>query len=99
LYLTAVSQFIGFFFYYKGLALGGIAKMSQVQLLLPFLAIFASHLVLGEEVDGPVIFGVLAISAIVVAGRWSLTRRQREAKPQASEPRTLNERRTANAER
>ncbi len=35
-YLTAVSQFIGFFFYYKGLSLGGIAKMSQVQLILPF---------------------------------------------------------------
>ncbi|MBV8413692.1 MAG: hypothetical protein JO251_00600, partial [Verrucomicrobia bacterium] len=72
-------------------------KMSQVQLLLPFLAIFASHLVLGEEVDGPVIFGVLAISAIVVAGRWSLTLRQREAK--RSEPRTANaEPQTVNVE-
>ena len=67
-YLTAVSQFIGFFFYYKGLALGGVAKMSQVQLLLPFLGIFAAHWVLGEEVDGSVIFGALAITAIVVAG-------------------------------
>jgi drug/metabolite transporter (DMT)-like permease len=67
-YLTAVSQFIGFYFYYKGLALGGIAKMSQVQLLLPFLAIFAAHWILGEEVDGSVILGVLAITAIVAAG-------------------------------
>jgi len=67
-YLTVVSQFIGFFFYYKGLALGGVAKMSQVQLLLPFLSIFAAHWVLGEEVDGSVIFGALAITAIVVAG-------------------------------
>ena len=64
-YLTAVSQFIGFFFYYKGLALGGIAKMSQVQLLLPFLAIFAAHWVLGEQIDGSVILGTLAITAIV----------------------------------
>ena len=39
----SLATFIGFFFYYKGLALGGIAKMSQVQLLLPFLAIFAAH--------------------------------------------------------
>ncbi len=76
LYLTAVSQFIGFFFYYKGLALGGIAKMSQVQLLLPFLAIFAAHWVLGEEVDGSVILGAFAITAIVVAGRWSLSRKR-----------------------
>src|SRR5271165_1689482 len=67
-YLTVLSQFIGFFFYYKGLAMGGVAKMSQVQLLLPFLSIFAAHWVLGEEVDGSVIFGALAITAIVVAG-------------------------------
>jgi drug/metabolite transporter (DMT)-like permease len=76
LYLTVISQFIGFFFYYKGLALGGVAKMSQVQLLLPFLAIFAAHWVLGEEIDGSVICGALAITAIVVAGRWSLACRQ-----------------------
>jgi drug/metabolite transporter (DMT)-like permease len=73
LYLTAVSQFIGFFFYYKGLALGGIAKMSQAQLLLPFLAIFAAHWILGEEIDGSVIVGTLAITAIVVAGIKSVS--------------------------
>jgi drug/metabolite transporter (DMT)-like permease len=68
LYLTAVSQFIGFYFYYKGLALGGIAKMSQVQLLLPFLAIFAAHWILGEQIDVSVIVGTLGITAIVAAG-------------------------------
>jgi drug/metabolite transporter (DMT)-like permease len=71
LYLTAVSQFIGFFFYYKGLALGGIAKMSQVQLILPFLAIFAAHWILGEPIDGSVILGVLVMTGIVAAGRQS----------------------------
>ena len=73
LYLTAVSQFIGFYFYYKGLALGGIAKMSQVQLLLPFLAIFAAHWILGEQIDGSVITGTLAMTAIVAAGRKSVS--------------------------
>ncbi len=77
-YLTAVSQFIGFFFYYKGLALGGIAKMSQVQLLLPFLAIFAAHWVLGEQIEGSVIVGTLAITTIVVAGAASRRRGQRD---------------------
>ena len=67
-YVTAVSQFIGFFFYYKGLALGGIAKMSQLQLLLPFLAIFAAHWILGEEIEGSVILGTLVITAIVAGG-------------------------------
>jgi drug/metabolite transporter (DMT)-like permease len=69
LYLTVISQFIGFFFYYRGLALGGIARMSQVQLLLPFLAIFTAHWILGEQIDGSVIVGTLCITAIVVAGR------------------------------
>jgi drug/metabolite transporter (DMT)-like permease len=56
--------------YYQGLALGGVAKMSQVQLLLPFLAIIAAHWVLGEAVDGSVFLGALAMTGIVVAGRW-----------------------------
>ena len=86
LYLTAISQFIGFFFYYKGLALGGIAKMSQVQLLLPFLAIFAAHWILGEQIDGSVIVGTLAITAIVVAGGKSVSAYRRIAVH-----RTLNE--------
>jgi drug/metabolite transporter (DMT)-like permease len=68
-YVTAISQFIGFFFYYKGLALGGIAKMSQLQLLLPFIAILSAHWILGEEIEGPVIVGTLVITGIVVAGR------------------------------
>lgn len=70
IYLTAVSQFIGFFFYYKGLALGGIAKMSQVQLLLPFLAIFAAHWILGEAIEGSVMVGTVVITAIVVGSRF-----------------------------
>jgi drug/metabolite transporter (DMT)-like permease len=80
-YLTAVSQFIGFFFYYKGLALGGIAKMSQLQLLLPFLAIFAAHIILGEQIDGAVIVGTLAITAIVAAGAWSRRLGERSTRP------------------
>jgi drug/metabolite transporter (DMT)-like permease len=70
IYLTAVSQFIGFYFYYKGLALGGIAKMSQVQLLLPFLAIFAAHWILGEAIEGSVIVGTVIITAIVIGSRF-----------------------------
>jgi drug/metabolite transporter (DMT)-like permease len=71
IYLTAVSQFIGFYFYYKGLALGGIAKMSQVQLLLPFLAIFAAHWILGEAIEGSVMVATVIITAIIVGSRFS----------------------------
>jgi drug/metabolite transporter (DMT)-like permease len=80
-YLTAVSQFIGFFFYYKGLALGGIAKMSQLQLFLPFVAIFAAHMILGEPIDGAVIGGTLVITAIVAGGAWSRRLGERGTRP------------------
>ena len=73
-YLALVSQFLAFYFFYKGLALGGVAKMSQLQLLSPFLSIYAAHLVLGEVVDATVIVGAVLITAIVVAGRLSLRR-------------------------
>jgi hypothetical protein len=56
------------------LALGGVAKMSQLQLLSPFLSIYAAHLILGEVVDATVIVGAVLITAIVVAGRLSLRR-------------------------
>ena len=75
LYVTAISQYIGFYFYYKGLALGGVAKMSQVQLFLPFCAIVVSHFVLGETIDAATIGGAILVTATVFGGRVSLARR------------------------
>ena len=72
LYVTAISQYIGFYFYYKGLALGGVAKMSQMQLFLPFFAIVVSHFVLGEAIDAATIVGAILITGTVFGGRlWS----------------------------
>lgn len=51
LYLALASQLFGFFFWNKGLVLGGIAHVSQIQLLQPFLSIIAAIIVLGEKVD------------------------------------------------
>jgi drug/metabolite transporter (DMT)-like permease len=38
-------------------------------LILPFLAVFAAHWILGEPIDGSVILGVLVMTGIVAAGR------------------------------
>jgi drug/metabolite transporter (DMT)-like permease len=54
-YVTLFSMLIGFFFWYGGLALGGIAAVSQIQLLQAFLSLLASALVLGERVDPPMV--------------------------------------------
>jgi drug/metabolite transporter (DMT)-like permease len=51
LYVALGSQVLGFFFWYRGLALGGIARVGQVQLLQTFLTLGASALLLGERLD------------------------------------------------
>lgn len=51
LFLSLVNSLIGFFFWNKALAMGGIARVSQVQLLQAFLTIFFSVIFLGESVS------------------------------------------------
>jgi drug/metabolite transporter (DMT)-like permease len=69
LYVTAISQYLGFYFYYKGLALGGVTRMSQVQLFLPFCAIVVSHFLLGETIDAATILGAVLVTITVFGGR------------------------------
>ncbi|MGV0029250.1 EamA family transporter [Phormidesmis priestleyi] len=51
LYVSIFSMFLGFFAWYKGLSLGGVARVGQVQLLQPFLTILASTILLGEHLS------------------------------------------------
>lgn len=50
-YLALISQLFGFFLWYHGLALGGVARVSQMQLLQPFVTILASAWLLAERVS------------------------------------------------
>lgn len=68
-YLGLMSQWIGFFFWYRGLAMGGIAKVSQVQLLQLFCTLTFSALLLGESISAAMIFVALATVTIVAVGR------------------------------
>jgi drug/metabolite transporter (DMT)-like permease len=68
-YVSLFSMFIGFFFWYKGLALGGIARVGQVQLLQPFLTLLAAALMLGEALDWRNLLFAVAIIAVVITGR------------------------------
>jgi drug/metabolite transporter (DMT)-like permease len=47
-YLAFGSMFLGFFAWYRGLAVGGIARVGQVQLLQPFLTVVGAAMLLGE---------------------------------------------------
>jgi len=68
-YVSLFSMFIGFFFWYKGLALGGIARVGQVQLLQPFLSLIGAAIILGETLDAKNILIALAVLAVVAIGR------------------------------
>jgi drug/metabolite transporter (DMT)-like permease len=51
LWVAILSQYLGFYFWYRGLARGGIASVGQVQLLQTFLTLGFSALLLGERLD------------------------------------------------
>jgi drug/metabolite transporter (DMT)-like permease len=68
-YVSVISMFVGFFAWYRGLALGGIAAVGQVQLLQPFLTIFASAALLGETIDPATFVAAALVIASIAIGR------------------------------
>lgn len=68
-YVTLFSMWLGFFAWYRGLALGGTLRVSQVQLLQPFLSILAALPLLGERPDAATLGFALAVLATVAIGR------------------------------
>lgn len=74
-YLGLFSMFVGFFFWYRGLAAGGVARIGQLQLLQPFLSVVAAALLVGEPVDLRTLAFAVAVAVIVAAGRRSAVRR------------------------
>lgn len=65
-YLGLMSQWIGFFFWYRGLALGGIARVSQVQLLQLFFTLAFAALLLRESIE-PAMFAVALLTVLLIA--------------------------------
>jgi drug/metabolite transporter (DMT)-like permease len=65
-YLAAVSMFLGFFAWYRGLAIGPMSQVSQVQLVQPVMSILWAVLLLGEQVGWATVLGGVAV--IVCAG-------------------------------
>ncbi|MFG1464885.1 DMT family transporter [Xanthobacter sp. DSM 24535] len=61
-YVSVFSMLVGFVFWYRGLALGGIAGVGQLQLLQPFFGLALAGLLLGE----PVAWTMIATTALVV---------------------------------
>jgi len=71
-YVALFSMWIGFFAWYRGLALGGVMRVSQVQLLQPFLGILFSIPLLGESWSWTAVTFAGAVVACVMLGRRAL---------------------------
>lgn len=75
LYVGVFSQFLGFFAWNAGLALGGIARVGQTQLLQPFVTLLAAALLIGERVGWLEIgFGLLVVGLVAAGSRMRVAR-------------------------
>ncbi len=68
-YVTLISQIAGFFAWYNGLVLGGIARVGQVQLLQAFFTIGFAALLFGEAVHPATWAFALGVVATIAIGR------------------------------
>ena len=69
LYVALFSMYIGFFFWYRGLAIGGVARVGQVQLLQPFATLVGANIILGELFTLVNAAFAVAVFLVVVIGR------------------------------
>jgi len=75
LFLGLFSMYIGFFFWYEGLSLGGISRVSQVQLTQPFITLICANLILSEKLEAiNFIFAALVVFSVFL-GKQMLVRR------------------------
>ena len=74
-YVSVFSMFIGFFFWYRGMALGGVARVGQTQLLQPFLSLAGAAVLLGEPLAAAQWGFAAAVIVLVALGRMMRVRR------------------------
>lgn len=68
-YVSLFSMLIGFVFWYRGLALGGIAAVGQLQLLQPFFGLAIAAALLGEAVSPAMVAVTLAVVGCVAGAK------------------------------
>ncbi|SDO50217.1 Uncharacterized membrane protein [Microbacterium sp. ru370.1] len=82
-YLAVVSMFLGFVAWYRGLAIGPMARVSQLQLAQPVLSLAWAALLLGERLTAVTVGGGLAV---IVCAAIAVTVRQRSTARTAARP-------------
>jgi drug/metabolite transporter (DMT)-like permease len=75
LFLGLFSMYIGFFFWYEGLSMGGISRVSQVQLLQPFITLICANILLLEPLTTiNFVFAALVVASVFL-GKQMLVKR------------------------
>lgn len=82
-YLSVVSMFLGFVAWYRGLAIGPMTSISQLQLAQPLLTFAWAALILGESITAPVLWGG---AAVIVCAGLAVRTRSREVSPRGGTP-------------
>jgi drug/metabolite transporter (DMT)-like permease len=71
-YVSLFSMLIGFIFWYRGLAQGGIAVVGQLQLLQPFMGLMIAAFLLNEQIDAAlVVICAGVIMCVALAKRFN----------------------------
>ncbi|WP_127088521.1 DMT family transporter [Aquabacter cavernae] len=73
-YVAAISQLVAFFFWNTGLAMGGIARVGQLQLLQTFLIVMLSWPINGEAPDAETYAFMAAVMVVVALGQGTKVR-------------------------
>ncbi|MFL1997634.1 DMT family transporter [Lysinibacillus irui] len=79
-YLAVVSQFLAYVAWYGGMAMGGIARVSQIQYVQPFLMILFATLFLNESITSFTVVVAMIVVLSVIVGK-NTTVKQKESKP------------------
>jgi drug/metabolite transporter (DMT)-like permease len=74
-YVSVFSQLLGFLFWYGGMAIGGVARVSQVQLLQIFFTLIIAWLLLDEPVDAVTWLVAAGVVGSIALGRKAPVRR------------------------
>jgi drug/metabolite transporter (DMT)-like permease len=74
-YVGLVSQYTAFFVFNAAMAMGGIARISQIMLLQPFVTVTLARAVNGEAIDvETVLFAAAVVATVLIAQRMRVRR-------------------------
>jgi drug/metabolite transporter (DMT)-like permease len=73
-YASVISMLLGFFAWYRGLALGGVARVGQLQVIQPVLTMGWAVLLLGESLSGSEVVAAALVIAAAAVGRRQANR-------------------------